>query len=47
MYWTCGQCCLFHMWVVGSNIVIIIRNVCTGYVVSGMLSTCEWLGLVW
>ena len=22
MYWTCGQCCVFHMWVVGSEIVI-------------------------
>ena len=22
MYWTCGQCCVFCMWVVGSNIVI-------------------------
>ena len=22
MYWTCGQCCVFHMWVVGSKIVI-------------------------
>ena len=21
-YWTCGQCCVFHMWVVGSKIVI-------------------------
>ena len=22
MHWTCGQCCVFCMWVVGSNIVI-------------------------
>ena len=22
MCWTCGQCCVFSMWVVGSNIVI-------------------------
>ena len=22
MYWTCGQCCVFCMWVVGCNIVI-------------------------
>ena len=22
MYWTCGQCCAFCMWVVGYNIVI-------------------------
>ena len=22
MYWTSGQCCVFHMWVLGSNIVI-------------------------
>ena len=22
MYWTCGQCCVFCMWVVGSEIVI-------------------------
>ena len=22
MYWTCGQCCVFCMWMVGSNIVI-------------------------
>ena len=22
MYWTCGQCCVFRMLVVGSNIVI-------------------------
>ena len=20
MYWTCGQCCVSHMWVVGSKI---------------------------
>ena len=39
MYWTCGQCCVFHMWVLGSNIAIIIRNVRTGHVVRGMRST--------
>ena len=39
--------CVSHMWVVGSNIAIIIRNVRTGHVVSGMRSTCEWLGLIW
>ena len=22
MYWTYGQCCGFHMWVVGSNIAV-------------------------
>ena len=22
MYWTCGQCCVFCMWMVGKNIVI-------------------------
>ena len=22
MYWTCGQCCVFHMWVMGFKIVI-------------------------
>ena len=22
MYWECGQCCVFHMWVVGYNIAI-------------------------
>ena len=22
MYWTCGQCCVFRIWVMGSNIVI-------------------------
>ena len=22
MYWTCGHCCVFGMWVMGSNIVI-------------------------
>ena len=22
MYWSCGQCCLFCMWVVCSNIMI-------------------------
>ena len=22
MYWTCGQCCVFHTWVLASNIVI-------------------------
>ena len=22
MYWTCGQCCVFRIWVVGSKIAI-------------------------
>ena len=22
MFWTCGQCCVFRIWVLGSNIVI-------------------------
>ena len=22
MYWTCGQCCVFRIWVMGSNTVI-------------------------
>ena len=22
MYWTCGQCCVFRIWVMRSNIVI-------------------------
>ena len=22
MYWECGQCCVFHMWVLASNIAI-------------------------
>ena len=22
MYWSCGQCCVFRIWVLGSNIVI-------------------------
>ena len=22
MYWACGHCCVFCMWVMGSNIVI-------------------------
>ena len=24
MHWTCGQCCLFHIWVVGSKIAIVL-----------------------
>ena len=40
MYWTCGQCCVFHMWVVGYNVAITIRTVRTGHVVSGIRSTC-------
>ena len=31
-YWICGQCFVFHMWLLGSNIVIIIRSVRTGHV---------------
>ena len=38
MYWTCGQCFVFHMWLLGSNIAIIIRNVLTGHVVSVVCS---------
>ena len=26
MYWTCGQCCVFCMWLLKSNIAIIIRT---------------------
>ena len=37
MYRTCGQCCVFRMWVLGSNIVI-IRTVRTGHVVSVVCS---------
>ena len=37
MYWTCGQCCVFHMWVMGSKIVIH-----TGHVVSVVCSICGW-----
>ena len=22
MYWACGQCYVFHMWVLGSNIAV-------------------------
>ena len=42
MYWTCGQCCVFHMWVMGSNIVI--GTVRTGHVVSAVCSVCGWWG---
>ena len=37
-YWICGQCFVFHMWLLGSNIAIIIRNVRTGHVVSVVCS---------
>ena len=33
------------MWVVGSKIVIIIRTVHTGHVVSVVCSICGWWGL--
>ena len=36
---------VFHMWVLGSNIAIIIRNVRTGHVVRGMRSTYGWWDL--
>ena len=44
-YWTCGQCCVFHMLVVGSNIVI-IRTVRTGHVVSVVCSVSWWWDLI-
>ena len=22
MFWACGQCCVFHMWVLASNIAV-------------------------
>ncbi|KAK2180631.1 hypothetical protein NP493_434g00024 [Ridgeia piscesae] len=34
------------MWVVGSNIAIIIRNVRTGHVVSAVCSICGWWYLI-
>ena len=42
MWDVCGQCFVFHMWMLGSNIAIIIRTVCTGHVVSVVCSVCGW-----
>ena len=42
MCWTCGHCCVFSMWVVGSNIVIGLYSLdiwsvlCVLYVGGGM-----------
>ena len=44
MYWTCGQCCVFCMWVVGSNIAI--WSVCAGHMVSAVCSLCGWWDLI-
>ena len=38
----CGQCFVFHMWLLGSNIAIIIKNVCTRHVVSVVCSVSWW-----
>ena len=47
MYWTCGQCFVFCMWVVGSNIVIGLYaldmwSVLFVMYVSGMLKYSYW-----
>ena len=47
MYWTCGQCFVFCMWVVGSNIVIGLYaldmwSVLFVMYVSGMLKYSDW-----
>ena len=45
MYWTCGQCCVFCMWVVGSEIVIGVyvldmwSVLCVLYVGGGVLNS--------
>ena len=44
MYWTCGQCCVFCMRVVGSNNSD--RSVCTGHVVSAVCSICGCWDLI-
>ena len=42
MYWTSGQCCVFHMCVIGSNIVIGLyildmwSVLCVPYVIDGI-----------
>ena len=44
----CDMCVfvLFHMWLVGSNIAIIIRTVHTGHVVSVVCSVSWWWDLI-
>ena len=47
MYWTCGQCCVFHTWVLASNIVIRVyvldmwSVLCVMYV-GGMFKYSDW-----
>ena len=47
MYWTCGQCCVFHTWVLASNIVIGLylldmwSVLCVLYV-DGMFKYSDW-----
>ena len=33
---------MFHIWLLGSNIAIIIKTVFTGHVVSVVCSVCGW-----
>ena len=40
------QCFVFHMWLLGSNIAIIIRTVCTRHVVSVVCSVTWWWDLI-
>ena len=40
MYWTCGQCCVFHNRVLGSNIVI-------GLYIQGMWSVLFFMWTMW
>ena len=47
MYWTCGQCCVFCMWVVGCNIVIGLYSLDMWSVlyvmyVGGMFKYSDW-----
>ena len=47
MYWTCGQCCVFRIWVLGSNIVIGLYTLDMWSVlfvmyVGGMIKYSDW-----
>ena len=42
MYWTCGQCCVFRIWVVGSKIAIGLYVLDMS--ISAVCSICGWLG---
>ena len=44
MCWTYGQCYVFSIWVVGSNIVIGLYI--TGHVVSAVCYLCDWWDLI-